>query len=254
MTKERFPDGLRPSTNILEVKSYLAMDKGNTLMAQIAGSDKLLMLVLNSSGQLCYREGNNIKLVPGDGRDLILLPESEQELRSAAGRMEEKTEIETSIDDAELRRMAAAINTIIEGTVRERQPRGSLMIRNDSEKRVIPVARTEFKLNQPPQGNTSVKGRAYYRAALDSIENYERLLANQNVIAKRIVTMGNIIPYGDTKKQFEMRLVSNGRLYFEELASGQTFVKYRVWRDYNVNDAANDEAADESMPDEDIPF
>lgn len=241
MTIDRFIGSVRPSFNEIKVKGFLSANKGSTLMAQLG--DRQLTLVLNSSGQLCYKEGNNIKLLPGDGKGLILLPESET-LIEASAELQSVQETVALRPDPNLERMRWAINTIIDGTVRENRPRGwgELALRSTTEKKIIPVAKTEFKVTPEPAGSTGVKGRAYYRAALESIEDYKALMDSKNVMARRIVTTGNIIPRGDTKRQFEMRIKSNGNLRYQVLGSAQAFVKYEVWRDYDLpRRAANDE-------------
>lgn len=199
------------------------------LVAQLPGGEKV-ELTLSIGGQVAYISGRSIKILPDQA---VLTAESD--LLIAEMIQQEKMGLIGNVEQIRNQALRAHLAAIIDGAGHN-STFGAKLEKREAGEDIIAVAQTDFKVEYAslPRNNYGLQARLFYKAALDSIEKRKREIDESGQRVLRIESIGNIVNDHRVKDGFEHRMISNGNLDFHEVASGQTFIKYFVGRNYKA--------------------
>ncbi len=213
---EQSHESFAPEVSILNMVTYLEHGGKAVALLVLAGEVREVALALNNQNQLCYRDGNNLKLWP-----LHIAPR----LTEAAERAWTESDIhrrfiEAPADSLTSRwpQLAAAVG----GTREKLRPLFGPHLELVNE---ITVDFTLSRIN----GSAEVLASIYFNAIEQSINDCLIDLAEQGKRAGRIIAEGRVMKRPNVTRKLEERL--NKRDYaFEIITEGLTFARYRVWR------------------------
>ncbi len=235
----------RQKENIIETLSVLAiiecLKKVPDLSLEVIEtiSNRQLKLVLNRDGQLCYRDGINIKLVDPWAKLVLVgtmpvLPTAEKESVKVAG--------DWSAQD--YRRIANGINALIEDLTSCKEP----VNEGDDDNvegignalKMLENHQTNFQVIVPPNYKTKDLALKYYRLIKDSIDTVYNDLIDMGKISFRITTEGYVRNFKKLKRKLAKLLHENGMEFeFIDPNKPYAYVKIRVWQE-ETYDQEND--------------
>lgn len=224
---DREEQGSKWPLDEIKVRDYLKGNKGGSLEAIDIVSNKLLMLVLNSQDEICYKEGNNIKLLQ-KGREVFLL----SEIPIGKSVKTETTLSQSAWTDSQYRHIARGINGLIENVTGNIVP--DLIVDGPEEEEPgypLVDGTTTFTLITPKSFWPEKLAEEYFNAAVASLNTlYESLVAEEKV-PRKVTTEGLVYGIPAVRKRFQ-RLLENAGLQFTYLdrRKGYTYRKIRIWQ------------------------
>jgi|GEM_PF-5925175 len=226
MTEHRESEPKNSVLNLAAVIDYLS-STGDICLQAVDASGKSFTLVLNSNGQLCYREGKTIRLLSNLSILSLVLTEESSQLLEKNRQADKNETTRVNYGDADTLRLARSYNAIMRGLAGIVDEK--IAIRQKLEIQALPKADTIFSLDNPKQYQHGEQlARAYFEAVMKSINERWTSLMEQGFDAKKIFTEGSIIPYGATRDEFEKKIKAYNGMRYYILDSSQSFVKYRI--------------------------
>lgn len=220
-----------PEISILNMITYIACGGEASALLKLAGEVREVALALNSQNQLCYRDGNDLKLWPSHIA-LRLTVHSELVWKNyhTSQRAADQPSVErVRVNKLRLPGLAYRFNLMVEGLaeLRRAEPSGKAPLFGPHLELVNEIT-VDFTLSRI-NGSAEVLASIYFNTIEQSINDCLIDLTKQGKRAGRIIAEGRVIKKPNVTRKLEERL--NKRDYaFEIITEGLTFARYRGWR------------------------